>query len=332
MQNEELLLELSRRIANGTLDRKTVVERFGIKIDTISNATAPSVLQQKPASRFSLTKMLYILGGAVVVLGIFFLMAQIWEDIGSFGRIFVTLILGFVFAGIGSYFFISKPEAQLGYVFHIIAGLIIPGGAVVTVYEMFEFASAWPSTIAFGALFLFYLALYLVHKNAVLTFFAIANGTTFIYLLTEAMLDTPFYRNGDIYAYLTMAVGISYILLAHAFQNTSGKALVGLLNFLGSIAFFGAAFSRVFDSDAWELLFFVLTILGIAFAIYKKSRSILVVSTTFLVFHFIYITNEYFADSIGWPISLVILGFVIIGLGYVSINLNKKFISGPSNS
>jgi len=58
-----------------------------------------------------------------------------------------------------------------------------------------------------------------------------------------------------------------------------------------------------------------------------RSRSILVMSTLFLIAHVSYITGEYFADSLGWPISLVILGFVFIGLGYVSISVNKKYIT-----
>jgi hypothetical protein len=49
-------------------------------------------------------------------------------------------------------------------------------------------------------------------------------------------------------------------------------------------------------------------------------------STGFLIAHVTFITGEYFADSMGWPISLVILGLVFIGLGYASITINKKFI------
>lgn len=30
--------------------------------------------------------------------------------------------------------------------------------------------------------------------------------------------------------------------------------------------------------------------------------------------------------SIGWPASLILLGFIIIGIGYFSISLNRKYL------
>ena len=67
---------------------------------------------------------------------------------------------------------------------------------------------------------------------------------------------------------------------------------------------------------------------GVFLSVYMKSRSVLIASTLFLVAHVVYITSEYFADSLGWPISLVLLGFVFIGLGYGSVTINKKYIKG----
>ncbi|MEK7173503.1 MAG: hypothetical protein AAB710_00280, partial [Patescibacteria group bacterium] len=266
-------------------------------------------------------------------LGIIFFVAQVWDDIDSWGRILVTLGLGLLIAGSGSSFLTSKPESHLGQVFHAIAGFLIPGGALVTLNELgAPTGSLWPITITIGIVFLFYLLLTTYHKNEVLTFFAIANGTAFLYLLVESIVEGPFYRHDDIYAYLTMIVGLSYLLFAYAFRIGWNKNLVSVLNFFGAAGFLSAAFSRVFESDMWELLFFLLAIGGMVLAVYIKSRGILVVSTFFLIGHFVYITNEYFADSIGWPISLVVLGFVIIGLGYTSIAINKKYISSDATA
>jgi hypothetical protein len=125
-----------------------------------------------------------------------------------------------------------------------------------------------------------------------------------------------------------MAVGLSYLLLAHTFKQNWNEPLVGVLHFFGSLGFLGAAFSQVSGSIPWQLVYFPLVIGGLYAAVYIKSRAILAVSTIFLIAHITYITSEYFADSIGWPISLVLLGFIFIGLGYASITLNKKYIVG----
>jgi hypothetical protein len=272
--------------------------------------------------------MLYFLGAAIVVVGIIIFVNQIWDDIGSVGRIVVTLGLGLFFTVLGSILFKTKPEDKIGPVFFAIGGLLVPGGAMVTLYELGSGQNpSWPVAITFGIVFLFYLLLNLAHKHAVLTLFSIANGTAFVYLLVKAIIGSSYYIDWDIYAYLTMMVGVSYILLAQSFKNGWNDKLVGILYFFGTFGFFGAAFSQVFDSTIWQMFYFLLVVGGLYLSVYIKNRNVLIISTLFLVAHVSYITSEYFANSLGWPISLIILGLLFIGLGYVSININKKYIA-----
>ncbi|MDO8569418.1 MAG: hypothetical protein Q7R89_01375 [bacterium] len=323
MNKEELLQELSTKISKGEISREEVTSRFGF-----STVMTQAEIKEEYFSHFSVSKMLYVLGAAIVVIGIVFFISQIWDDIGSFGRILVTLGLGFLIVAIGSVLLKSKPEENIGTVFHFIGGMLIPGGAIVTLNELnVDFVSLWPVAITFGAIFVFYLLLNFIHKNAILTFFSIANGTAFIYLTVGAIVDDPFYQHEDLYAYLTMVIGASYLLLGYAFRDGWNKKLIEVLYFFGITGFLGAAFSQVFDSVSWQMLYTLIVIGGLFLAVYMKNRSILVMSTLFLIAHISYITSEYFANSLGWPISLVILGFIFIGLGYVSININKKYIA-----
>lgn len=325
MNKEELLQELSTKISTGEINQEELMSRFSFAPTAENEVTLEN---SKTSAHFSVTKMLYVLGAAIVVIGIVIFVSQIWDDIGALGRITVTLGLGFLITAIGSMLLKSKPEDSIGAVFHFIGGMLIPGGAVVALSELNTgFVSLWPVAITFGIIFAFYLLLNSVHKNAVLTFFAIANGTAFLYLLVEAIVDGAFYRHGDLYAYLTMATGASYLLLAHAFRDGWNKKLVGILCSFGITGFLGAAFWQVFDSVPWQLFYFIIVIGGLILSVYMKNRNILIMSTVFLIAHVAYITSEYFANSLGWPISLVLLGFVFIGLGYVSININKKYIA-----
>ncbi|HEY4478965.1 MAG TPA: DUF2157 domain-containing protein [Candidatus Paceibacterota bacterium] len=324
MNNEELLQELSTKISTGEIRREEVLNRLGFASATQSKVKAENL---KTSPTFSVTKMLYVLGAAIVVTGIVIFVSQIWADIGSFGRILVTLGLGFVITAAGSMLLKSKPEDNIGTVFHFIGGMLIPGGAVVTLSELNLDSGDWTVAITFGAILAFYLLLNSIHKNAILAFFAIANGTSFVYLVIEAIVDGPFYRHEDLYAYLTMVIGVSYLLLGHAFRDGRNKKLIGFLYLFGISGFLGAAFSQVFNSVPWQMLYFLIVIGGLVLSVYMRSRSILVMSTLFLIAHVSYITSKYFADSLGWPISLVILGFLFIGLGYVSVNINKKYIA-----
>ncbi len=272
--------------------------------------------------------MLYILGATIVVVGIAFFIFQIWDDIGAVGRIAVTLGLGLLMTAMGSVLLKNKPDEHIGSVFHFLGGMLIPGGAVVTLSELSTpDPTLWPVAITFGVITVFYLLLNSVHRSAILTFFTIGNATAFFYLLVEAIVEGPSYMHDDLYAYLTMVVGLSYLLLAHSFRDGWNRKLIEILYFFGITGFLGGAFSQVFDSVPWRMLYFFLVMGGLLLAVFTKNRSILVMSTLFLIAHVSYITSEYFADSIGWPISLVILGFLFIGLGYASITINKKYIS-----
>jgi len=333
MNKEQLLQELSAKINSGEISRNEVANTLNI-----SGSFSGGLLEEKHTTVFSVTKMLYVLGAAIVVIGIVIFVSQIWEDIGSFGRVAVTLGLGGIFAFIGSVLLKQKPEDNIGSVFHCMGGVLIPGGAFVLLSELhIDLSSMWSVAITFGVIFAFYLLLNIAQKSPVLTFFTIVNGTAFVYLLVEAIVsdefEFDFYGNKfefdfyyNLYAYLTMVVGVIYILLAQGFRNSWNSKLSGILNLFGITMFLGAAFSQVFDSTSWQLFYFILVLGGVFLSVYMRSRSILIMSTLFLVAHVSYITSEYFADSLGWPISLVVLGLIFIGLGYVSIAINKRYI------
>lgn len=321
MNKEELLKEITYRLSKGEISREELLASLSISGGELSEAKARGI------GAISATRMLYIIGAVIAIAGIIIFISQIWSDIGSFGRIFVTLGLGLVMTALGSFLLNTRPQDSLGTIFHFLGGLLIPGGAMVTLYEMnYDFVSLWPVAIVFAVIFAFYLILTTIHKRPVLAFFAVASGTTFVYLTVASMVDEAFYRHGDLYAYLTMIVGVSYLLLGNSFRDGWNRGLVGLLNFFGSVALLGAAFTRVFDSSLWQMLYFVFVVGGVFMAVRLKSRGVLVVSTIFLIAHVSYITGKYFADSLGWPIALVILGFIFIGLGYASINISKKYI------
>ncbi len=434
MYKEELLQELTNKINSGEITREEVLGRFP---NHFESSIATNV---KKLSFFTVNKFLYALGAIISIVGIILFASQIWPNIGSVERVTITLGMGFLLTIIGSLFLHTKPEQSLGSIFHSIGGVLIPGGAVVALYETLGLENITASSIAFtfSLIFLFYFLLSLIQKNVILTFFAIANGTVFIYsfmnavtkdtaidyvnlytylslavgaayclmayqfregwnkgisralyflgvmgmqmavfyqytsswnrsmwpvvfslgflfvsylllnfkvkkviltlltimngtvfvyLLVEQLVGASFYSTTDIYIYLTMIMGVAYMLLAYSFRNGWNSSLVNIINFFGAFGLLSSAFSKIYGSPLWQMVFLVLVIGGFFLSIDIRSRNILVLNTLFLLAFISYITSEYFADSVGWPISLVVLGFAFIGLGYVSVNINKKYIA-----
>lgn len=326
LDNETLLREVKRRLDTHTLDAAAVRALVG----------APEVVPESVGmfSHFSLTKLLYIIGGVVATLGIIFFIGQIWEDIGSLGRIMVTFGLGVLLAWYGTTFMRQRAETLLGDVLHAIAGLLLPGGALVILSELrSDVTTAWPVIGVFTAVSIFYFLLLRLFSRSILVFYAIANTTIAVTLLFAELFPRA---SDQVYLLFSMTVGLVYVYLAYAYRAEWNRYLVSLLNLVGSATFYIAAFLSIFEGQIfwntghslfWEFVFPFLALGGMFGAIWARSRSVLLVATIALIAYIIYITSEYFADSIGWPLALVILGFVIIGIGYASINLGKKYIT-----
>lgn len=324
ISKQVLLDELASRIASGEISEsevRNILEAAGTQSKVSPVAAGP--IARLPS--LSIMRLLYVIGAIFITLGVLYLVSQIWEDLGTAGRIFITLGLGLIFAGTGSYFMLNDPARGLGTVFHGIGGCIIPGGALVTLDEMgVDFDSTWPITLTIAMVFVFYLALTLVHRRVVLTFWAFTNGTALAYLLMHSLIPST---SGEYYDYLTMTIGISYLICAYLFRSDWNERLTPLLNFFGAIGFYGAAFFQVPDRVFMEMLFPVLAFGGLALSVAMlQSRLLLVISNLAIIAYIIYFTAEYFADSIGWPVALILLGFIIIGIGYFSINLNRKYL------
>lgn len=319
MEKNTLLQELKSKIIDGEISQQEVLDAINYQ-ETSPDKSLKSFSQQ------TVSRLLYILGAAVVAIGLFIFFWQIWGNIGSFMRIFVTLGFGLLTAGIGSFLLLESNGRKLGAIFHIIGGLLIPGGALVALTEIVgNTTNRWSETIAFFVIFLFYLLLESVHKHAVLTFFALINGTIFANLFLVALFE-PSILSSDLYVYFTMVMGAVYILLGQSFKDGHNRSLIGFVYFFGSSGILAAGFYFVTQYLLWQLLYPFTAIGGLLLAVYLRSRGILIMSTIFLIIYISYITGEYFANSLGWPVILIFLGFVFIGLGYMSFTINKKYI------
>lgn len=333
LDNDELLEELRRRLKSGELDPLDVQSRllddFAINQGPeapFDNRVAGADVTASRTTLLSLTRLLYIVGALLIGLGIVYFMSQLWSDLSATLRILITLGTGLVFTLAGSLFLILNPDRELGSAFHAVGGLLVPGGALVTLDELFtNVSSTGPVATTMGLVFLFYAVLVFYHRRVVVSFFALATGTCFIYLLSDALLASA---GAAYYAYLTMIFGISYVLLAYVSAGSWNHQLMPLLYLAGSAGFFGAAYSRLNSTQLMELLFPFLAFGGLAVAVaLLKSRIVLVTSTIAIIGYIVHLTRQYFADSIGWPVALIFLGFIVMGLGYLSINLNRRYLS-----
>ncbi len=313
MNKEEFLQDLKIRLEKKEISRAEILN--------IVNLTNTGTY------KLSLNIVLYILGIIIALIGIVVFLNNIWVDVPSFLRILITLGLGIIFT-FNSIFLQRKNKNLLSIVFYFIGGIVNLIGTSVLIYELNKNFILAENTLlvpmlAFGVISLFYLGINYSMKQAVLTFFTLLNLTIFFFMTYFFVLDDNNFIIQDTIFMVFVLIGFIYIILSKYFENTFNKYLIPLTNIFGTIFILGGSISKV-EIVFWQFLYILISIGVYSLSLYLKSRWILIINSLFLAGYIIYITNRYFASSLGWPISLIILGFVFIGLGYFSVNLDKR--------
>ncbi|MDD4628908.1 MAG: hypothetical protein PHE68_06015 [Candidatus Peribacteraceae bacterium] len=280
-----------------------------------------------------LTEVLYYLGGFIIILGIVILLGQNWELLNSFTRILVTLGSGVAAYIVGILFQQKDYSQKLTIPFFFLSAVILPIGLFVTFNEAgIQTDDAGINTVISGILLATFLASYFLLKRTIFLLFSIIFGTWLFFAFTSFLFGGNPALGWRFYAYRVLATGLTFILLGHSFRTMKREsALTGLLFGFGIFGFLGAALAlggwTPEQSMIWELVFPGIVFAVIFLSIPLKSKSFLIIGALYLMAYIIKITSEYFSQSFGWPLSLVILGFLLIGIGFLSFHLNRKYLS-----
>ena len=144
-------------------------------------------------------------------------------------------------------------------------------------------------------------------------------------LLSNAIL-LPEWRYGH---YIFAALGLSYLFIGFAFEKTDKQGLVKILYLVGINFFLGATLAltgwKPSQDVFWELLYPGIVFGGLYVSALIHSRIILGFCAMYLAAYIIKITIEYFSDGLGWPITLILCGFILMGMGYGAIHLKRKY-------
>jgi hypothetical protein len=124
----------------------------------------------------------------------------------------------------------------------------------------------------------------------------------------------------DIAATIT---GISLISLGFGLKQVEEDTLTGYAYFVGSSLLLSGVFDLV-NNTSFELLYFGLVICLIYLSTALQSRAILFTSICALLGYIGYYTSNYFVDSLGWPLALVLMGCLFFGVAMMAVKVRKK--------
>lgn len=286
--------------------------------------------------KIGIAEILYYIGGGIVFLGITILIFQNWSTLNVFTRILATFGASIAAYFVGLLFDRDERTKNISSAFYLIFALVAPIGLYV-IFDNAGFdinsyglqSSIW--AIILSSCFLSYM----LFKKNIFVFFSIIFGTLLFFSFTSFIISGSLYfQDLKFNEYRVLIAGLSYILLGYAFSKSERAPLSAFLYGFGILGFLGSALALGGWSPEqnvfWELIFPVLVFGAIFISINIKSKAFLTWGTIFLMAYILKITSEYFSSGLGWPLALVIAGLAMIGVGYLSISIRKKYLSSNS--
>jgi len=327
MTKETLLADIRSALTTGVISNNDLLNILG------TEAKLPKKETEGGQSKIAL--ILYYIGGLVMFLGIAFFIGQEWGTMGSAMRIVVTLGFGLLFFVAGSILVQRRAVLGISDAFQLIAGLLIPSGVFVTLYELGYRDGSYGKSLIFLALALLWFVAYLYQKRVIVALFSIIFGSISYILFTATFLaKLSSFPTWDPFSYLLAGLGLSYLMLGYALKDRYLGSLSGPLYFFGTPIVLGTAMAlqgyapdqRVF----WELVYPVLLFGGLYLSVYLRSRAVLVFTSLFLIGYVVKIMFEYFEDKLSGPLLFIGAGMIIMATGYLTIFLNRKYFRGKT--
>jgi hypothetical protein len=275
------------------------------------------------------SKLLYFVGGGVIFIGIVAFLAQAWDELGAVMHVVVTLGAGLAAFAAGVLLSWHGRLGAAGPAFFLIAALVLPLGLAVTLDE----AGLDPERLGLQSLMALlllasFLAVYRFFRSSSLLVYAIVYATWAFFAITGFVAGSdPRFAGREFFEYRTLAVGLAFMALGWAFSATERDGLSGPLYAFGSLAFLGSALAlsgwKPSQNAFWELAFPGLVFVVLYLSVHLRSRALLTFGSLFLGAYLAKITGEYFSDSMGWPLALIVLGLLLMGVGFLTYRLKR---------
>ena len=264
-----------------------------------------------------LVRLLGYLGGAFIFAGLGLFIEMIWFDLASFSRVVITYGAGLVVFILATLFLKDPRYIKTSTPLFLVSSVLLPMGMFVFLNEYSDSNDEQlASMFVFGVLACQFMCTFYFLQRTNLLFFG--------YLFWNASLGIFMERSGVSGEFLGLGLGLSIMMVTWVIDRTQHRAIAPFWYFLGSMGLLWSVFDLIEGIRIIDLLYFPLTIFMMLLSARIQSRTLLLVSTLSLLGFLGYFTDEYFADVTGWPIALIIMGFMLVVVSAYAVKLAQR--------
>ena len=121
----------------------------------------------------------------------------------------------------------------------------------------------------------------------------------------------------------SLIIGVCVIFTAYGLHKAGRYSrLTGLGYFIGSIMAYSGLFGLVHNTPV-ELLYLAVTASMLYACVVLQSRALLFTTVIAMLGFIGFYTAKHFANSLGWPVTLVLMGVAFLGVGTIAIKLRR---------
>ncbi len=263
-----------------------------------------------------LVRVLGYLGSTLIFGGLALFIGMKWNDLNSPARVIITYGPGLVAFILGIITMKDERFKNAATPLFLKSAILQPFGMFVFLHEYGSGDDAQlAALVVFGIVALQFLGAFLMFQRTTLLFF----GYLFWNAATGILLDRA-HVPGD---QLGIGLGLSIMMVAWGIDRTEHRGIAPFWYFLGSVGLLWSLFDVV-DRTPFDTAYLAIAAFMMFLSVRMHSRTLLLVSTFALLGFLGYYTNQYFKDMVGWPIALMVMGFLLVGISYYAVKLGQK--------
>jgi hypothetical protein len=267
-----------------------------------------------------LQKAMIYIGGIFIFVGVCVYIGIIWDSLNPISRVIISLGSGFIAFILGLFCLGDKKYIKAATPLFLIGAALQPVGLFVFMDEYLPHTGdiAKAACFVFSFMTIQQCVAFIATKRTSLLFFTLFFFyATLCTLLNILKIDAP---DGP------MVLGLTGMMVSWGISKTEHRVIAPFFFFWSSVLTAAASFDFLKDTSVDVLLAGISAGL-IYISVIAASRTVLTVGVISLLCFLAYFTDEYFKNSVSWPIMMLIMGFMMIGISVFAVKLGRKFVT-----
>lgn len=297
---------------------KTLMHQHQISFDDLKNTLSDPTAGKAGG----VPRLFYYIGGIFIFAGIGVFTSMFWDVIGFGGQVMITLGVGFICYLMAVMSVKDSKYEKLSTPLFLISTFLQPTGILLVLDHYSDSSNAAGAVLFVSIVMLLQqIPTFINLKRGVLLFTSMA----FYGFAISSSMDVFDILDGDL-EWIGLALGISYISICSKLVQTPHHAVTPFWLFIGSAMLLTSGY-QILDGFIFEIIFLGLSAGVVYLSTVLSSRTMLFNGTVSMLWYIGYFSYEFFEDSIGWPIVLVIVGLSCVGLVSYAMKLSRKMPS-----